>query len=422
MRLVRIFGVVCTVGLVAAACTNERASITTVAAATAPTAPEPTVATIPAPPPSTAFSAATTVIGSTATSEALPPLLGITARAISEDLERPLFVTAIPGDDRMLVAQQGGTVVAVDPASGQSSVFLDISDRVGDFGIEQGLLGLALHPDFTDNGRFFAYYTDLEENSRIVEFSGDERGADHSSERVILGVKQPSDRHNGGMIDFGPDGSLYVALGDGGDGGANGQDVSSLLGAILRIDVDGGDPYVAPPDNPFAAGSGAPEIWVYGLRNPWRFSIDATERLLYIGDVGQETWEEINVIPLDMAGANLGWFTMEGSECFGASSCDDAGMMLPVVEYGHDEGCSVTGGYVYRGAAIPELGGQYFYADWCHGWVRSFRYDGGGATDARDWTEDLGRLGQVTSFGVDDSGELYLTTWEGGLFRLDPLR
>jgi len=352
----------------------------------------------------------------------LPPLLGITARTISEDLERPLFVTAIPGDDRMLVAQQGGIVVAVDPGSGQSSVFLDISDRVGDLGIEQGLLGLALHPGFADNGRFFAYYTDLEENSRLVEFSGDEPGADRSSERMILRVEQPTDRHNAGMIDFGPDGYLYVALGDGGDGGANGQDVGSLLGAILRINVDGGDPYVVPPDNPFAAGDGAPEIWVYGLRNPWRFSIDATEGLLYIGDVGQETWEEINVVPLDMAGANLGWLTMEGSECFAASSCDDAGMMLPVVEYGHDEGCSVTGGYVYRGAAIPELDGHYFYADWCQGWVRSFRYAGGAATDESDWAEDLGRLGQVTSFGVDDSGELYLTTWEGGLFRLDPLR
>ena len=417
-----MFGVVCTVGLVAAACTSERASITTVAATTAPKAPEPTATTIPAPTPSTTLSAATTVIGSTATSEALPPLLGITARAISEDLERPLFVTAIPGDDRMLAVQQGGTVVAVDPGSGQSSAFLDISDRVGDFGIEQGLLGLALHPGFADNGRFFAYYTDLEENSRLVEFSGDEPGAEPSSERGILGVEQPTDRHNAGMIDFGPDGYLYVALGDGGDGGANGQDVSSLLGAILRINVDGGDPYVVPPDNPFAAGGGAPEIWVYGLRNPWRFSIDATEGLLYIGDVGQETWEEINVIPLDMAGANLGWVTMEGLECFAASSCDDAGMMLPVVGYGHDEGCSVTGGYVYRGAAIPELDGHYFYADWCQGWVRSFRYAGGAATDARDWTEDLGRLGQVTSFGEDDSGELYLTTWEGGLFRLDPLR
>jgi glucose/arabinose dehydrogenase len=420
MSLVRVVVALIAVGLTSVACTDDNASIITAAVTSAPSAPATTP--VPASTTSTAAPSATTATIGSVTTEPLPPLLGIAARTIAGDLDRPVFVTGIQGTDRLLVLQQGGSIVAVDPESGQIEPFLDISDRVGDFGIEQGLLGLALHPGFADNGRLFAYYTDLEENSRLVEFSGGESSADPASERLILTVEQPTDRHNAGMIEFGPDGYLYVALGDGGDGGSNGQDVDSLLGTILRIDVDGADPYVVPPDNPFADGGGAPEIWAYGLRNPWRFSIDTTDGLLYIGDVGRETWEEIDVIPVDVEGANLGWRIMEGSACFATSSCDEAGLVLPAVEYGHDEGCSVTGGYVYRGSALPELNGHYFYADWCQGWVRSFRFTAEGVADAHDWMEDLGRLGQVTSFGVDGVGELYLTTSEGGLFRLDPLR
>lgn len=409
------------VASVVAGCTGEDPAITSPAVTTMP-APEPPPATELATPATSAAAAETESTAVIPTTRPLAPLLGLAARTIAADLERPLFVTPIPDDNRLLVAQQGGTIVAVDPDTGLVDPFLDISDRVGAFGIEQGLLGIALHPEFADNGRLFAYYTDLEEDSRLVEFSADRLGADASSERLILGVEQPADRHNAGMIEFGPDGHLFVALGDGGDGGASAQDTSSVLASILRLDVDSAQPYAIPPDNPFVSGGGAPEVWAYGLRNPWRFAIDATDGLLYIGDVGQETWEEINVVPFDMAGANLGWRIMEGSECFATSACDDAGLVMPAVEYGHEEGCSVTGGYVYRGSAIPELEGHYFYADWCRGWVRSFRYSAGSATDARDWSEDFGELGQITSFGVDGAGELYITTWGGELFRLDPVR
>ena len=201
----------------------------------------------------------------------------------------------------------------------------------------------------------------------------------------------------------------------------HGQRTDTVLGSILRLDVDGGDPYAIPAGNPFARSGGAPEIWVYGMRNPWRFSIDPVDRLVYIGDVGQEAWEEIDVISLDHAGANLGWRLMEGSHCF-AAGCDTSGLVLPVVEYGHDEGCSVTAGHVYRGDAIPELRGHFFYADWCRGWVRSFRYSGGGATDQTDWSADLAGIGQIDGFGIGPDGELYAATWGGDLVRIVAVR
>jgi glucose/arabinose dehydrogenase len=338
-------------------------------------------------------------------------------------IDRPLAIAAPRGDDRVFVAQREGTIEVVS-ADGeiQPEPFLDLSDRVGANGIEQGLLGLAFHPGYEENGRLFVYFTDENDDTRLAEYTttADPAFADPESYRELLLLDQPTDRHNAGMLEFGPDGYLYVAVGDGGDGGHNGQKPDTLFGTILRIDVDGGDPYLIPADNPFVGGGGAPEVWAYGLRNPWRFAIDHESRLMYIADVGQQDWEEIDVVALDEGGANFGWAYREGSRCFSSPECEETETILPVVEYGHQDGCSVTGGYVYRGDAIPELRGTYFYSDWCTGWVRSFRYDDGEAVDLEEWS-DL-NPGQVNTFGVDSSGELYIGTWGGEVWKLVPVR
>jgi len=220
-------------------------------------------------------------------------------------------------------------------------------------------------------------------------------------------VDQPRANHNGGWLGFGPDGLLYIGMGDGGGAGdrdGNGQNPEALLGKILRIDVD-------------AAGA-APEIFASGVRNPWRNAFDGSD--FYIADVGQNAWEEISVIPADTPGANLGWNVMEGPVCFGRNDCNASGLVAPVHSYSHEEtgGCSITGGYVYRGAAIPEIAGHYFFADFCSGQVESFRYADGAVADLTDWTAQLGGNGPITSFGLDGAGELYYTTIEGGLFRI----
>ncbi len=368
---------------------------------------------------STSTSMSTSTSTTSTTTTTLAPLQGLRLEWVGTDLARPTFLAAPRGDPRLFVVEQQGRVVVLR-ADGEIEPFLDIREEVGAIGIEQGLLGLAFHPAFRDNGRFYLYYTDRAEDSRLIEYvvGPDPDRADPARRREVLFVDQPADRHNAGMLAFGPDGYLYVALGDGGDGGGHGQEIDSLLGKILRLDVDRGDPYSIPADNPFVAGAGAPEIWAYGLRNPWRFSIDEVEGLLYVADVGQSDLEEIDVVELRPVGYDFGWANMEGSECFAGRQCDPTGTVLPTVEYGHDQGCSVTGGYVYRGAAIPEIRGHYFYGDWCGGWVRSFRYEQGTATEQVDWSEDLGEIGQITSFGVDGQGELYITTWHGGIARI----
>ena len=215
--------------------------------------------------------------------------------------------------------------------------------------------------------------------------------------------------------EFGPKGLLYLSLGDGGSGGANGQNVTNLLGSIVRLDVDSGKPYSIPDGNPFAT-----PLWVYGLRNPWRFSIDPQTERVFIGDVGQERYEEINIVGLDGGGTNFGWFMMEGRDCFRAG-CEVEDFTAPAIYYSHDEGCSVTGGRVYRGSAIPELNSHYFYADWCGGLVRSFRLGAANhdvIVEEADWTGDLAELAQVTSFGVDNAGELYTVNWNGELHKI----
>ena len=286
----------------------------------------------------------------------------------------PVFIThAGDRSDRLFVVEQRGVIVAVSESTpGEPATFLDISDRVNRGGSEEGLLGLAFDPAFAENGRFFVYYSAAGPRRSVLsrfERLGD--GANSDSELVILEIEQPYRNHNGGMIAFGPDGHLYVGLGDGGsadDPQGNGQDPSTLLGSVLRIDVGNASetqPYVAPRDNPFASdGRGRPEVWAYGLRNPWRFSFDRETGDLWAGDVGQNQFEEIDVV---RAGANYGWNTMEGAHCFERSVCDQSGLTLPVAEYSHAQGCSVTGGYVYRGSAVPSLAGWYVYGDFCTG-------------------------------------------------------
>lgn len=265
--------------------------------------------------------------------------------------------------------------------------------------------------------------------TRVVRYnvSGDPDVADPSSARLILAVDQPFNNHNGGQVAFGPDGMLYVGLGDGGGGGdplGSGQDLSTLLGSILRLDVDGGDPFAIPPDNPHVGDPNArDEIWASGLRNPWRFSFDRQTGDLYVADVGQDEVEEVDVQPaVSPGGENYGWNTMEGSRCFLSANCDTSGLTLPSLEYLHNAsgGCSITGGYVYRGSRIPALVGRYLYGDFCSRFVRSFLYDGSAATDRLDHSTALVPGGGISSFGEDAKGEIYVLTIEGGVFRIAP--
>ena len=296
-------------------------------------------------------------------------------------------------------------------------------------GSEQGLLGLAFDPAYASNGRFIVHYTDLNGNTTVSGFrvAGDNPDrADPASEVILLTAEQPFDNHNGGQIVFGPDGMLYIGLGDGGSGGdpgGRGQGLTDLLGDILRIDVSGGTGYTVPPDNPFVGRTDArPELWSVGLRNPWRFSFDAATGDLYIADVGQNAFEEVDVVTAAQGagrGANFGWNITEGRHCYASASCDPAQFTLPVLEYSHAEGCSITGGFVYRGAAIPALQGHYFYSDFCSGWVRSFRLQDGEAVEPQQWPT-LAPGSGVLSFGQDAAGELYVMSTGGRVLRIVP--
>ncbi len=282
------------------------------------------------------------------------------------------------------------------------------------------MLSVAFHPDYKSNGFLYVDYTDLSGNTVIARFTAasDRNSADSSSFKKILGFQQPFPNHNGGQLAFGPDGMLWIGAGDGGSAGdpqGNGQNTNTLLGSILRIDVDHGDPYAIPADNPFANGSGGkPEVWAYGLRNPWRFSFDRVTHDLYIGDVGQSTWEEIDFVSSDLLpGLNFGWNRMEGTHCYPpGSSCDDSGLTLPVAEYSHaSSNCSVTGGYVYRGAQFPEIDGIYFFTDYCSGTIWALAHDASG-----NWTQAQVAQGKAgySSFGEDGNGELYVTDLNNG--------
>ena len=346
---------------------------------------------------------------------------------ITAGLSSPVFVTAPTGDTaRLFVVEQGGTIRVLRHDSLLGTPFLDVSGHIAAGG-ERGLLSVAFHPQYDQNGQFYVYFTNPNGDIRVVRYlvSADANIADSTSGDTILKVfHETYDNHNGGLLVFGPDGKLYAGLGDGGSGGdpsGNGQNLDTLLAKILRIDVDAGTPYAIPGDNPFVGHAGQRgEIWLYGLRNPWRFSFDRTTGDLYIGDVGQDLWEEVDVLPTGSPGGeNYGWNIMEAKHCYGASTCNMSGLVLPVIEYSHSEGCAVIGGYVYRGSRVAALSGLYLYGDLCNGWVRSFRYAGGAATEARAWPS-LSVTGQFSSFGEDARGELYITTISGNLYRIVP--
>lgn len=370
----------------------------------------------------------------TTRSDPVPPGAdAVRLEEVASGLENPLYLTAPVGDSRLFIIEQPGRIRVIENGNLLPTPFLDITDRISSGG-ERGLLSVAFHPDYASNGFFFVNYTDRNGDTRVERYSvsTDPNRADPASAKLILGVEQPFANHNGGLIVFGPDDMLYIGMGDGGSGGdprGNGQNRGTLLGAMLRIDVDGGDPYAIPLDNPFVGVPGArPEIWAYGLRNPWRFAFDNEAGDLYVADVGQTEWEEVNVVPASEAGMNYGWNIMEGTHCYESSTCDRQGLTLPVLEYGHQTevaladgtqhptGCSVTGGYVYRGSQIPELRGTYFYADFCEGWIRGFRYEDGEATEPRGW--DFGDIGNILSFGEDAEGELYVLSANGRVYRV----
>jgi glucose/arabinose dehydrogenase len=352
----------------------------------------------------------------------------LTAQRVVGGIEAPVDLQAPPEDRaRLFVVEQAGRIRIVRNGA-VAATFLDIVGRVGSGG-ERGLLGLAFHPRYADNGRFFVNYTDRSGDTHISEFrvSSNADAADPGSERELLVVLQPFANHNGGGLAFGNDGKLYIALGDGGSGGdpfGNGQDLGTPLGKILRIDVDAGTPFAVPSDNPFLGTTGAfPAVWAYGLRNPWRISFDRSTGDLFIGDVGQGVMEEVDVgLSSRRGGENYGWNIMEGTHCFNPpGGCATAGLTLPVVEYTHGAGCSVTGGYVYRGCRMPGYHGTYFYGDYCTALVRSFRLENGRAVDQRDWTSSLSRdVDAISSFGVDGEGEVYIVDHSGEVFRIVP--
>jgi glucose/arabinose dehydrogenase len=341
-------------------------------------------------------------------------------------LSSPVFVTAPPRDaDRLFVVERGGRIRIVRDGSILPAPFLDLSGSVLAGG-EQGLLGMAFHPRYDTNGHFYVNHTDAAGATRVARFrvSADPDVAEAASEQPVLSVAQPFDNHNGGMIAFGPDGMLYIGMGDGGWGGDpqnHGQNPATLLGSMLRIDMDGASPYAIPADNPFVGhATYREETWAYGLRNPWRFSFDRGTGDAYIADVGQGAAEEVSHQPAGSAGGeNYGWRITEGSRCFAPQSgCSTDGLTLPVHEYGHGPACSITGGYVYRGVDFPALQGRYFFGDFCAGWIHSFVLVEGGASDVQDHSDDVGTVSALASFGEDGRGELYVVSLGGTIYRI----
>lgn len=406
--------------LVTASCSESSSATTRQIIPTVVTTTTPTTMAAPSitPPPTTT---------STTT---LPPPPPPTLAEVTVDVElvadgfvQPILVTARPGDARLFVADQPGLIYAFDLNDGTGSIVLDIEDRVR-FSGEQGLLGMAFHPGAPE--RLIVHFSGNDGSTRVEEYRIGSGGvADPESRRVVLTHSQPASNHNGGMIEFGPDGYLYIALGDGGgtnDQFDNGQDPFTLLGAILRVDLDGGDPYGIPSTNPFADGiRGAPEIWAWGLRNPWRFSFDGDD--LWVGDVGQAAWEEVDLLDASRPGDNAGWPLLEGTHCFRFSSCDPDEFLGPVIEYGHALGrCSITGGVVYRGSSIPDLEGAYLYGDYCSGEIWGLRVgefaDDALLTDPADVF--LPPLQGLTSFGIGPDGEVYVVQAAGLIWRLIP--
>jgi glucose/arabinose dehydrogenase len=329
---------------------------------------------------------------------------------VADKLDQPLGMAFAPDDPakRLFLVEKTGAIRVMN----QAAAYLSLKERVSR-GSEQGLLGLAFDKEFMKNGKLFVNYTDKAGDTRIVEItvaSPTAAVATIASERELLFVKQPYANHNGGHLLMTPGGWLLVGLGDGGSGGdphGNARNPKTLLGKMFRLD------------------GATSTILSQGMRNPWRYALDRKTNDLYIGDVGQNLWEEVDVIPLDqLSGKDFGWNVMEGTHCFKSATCDAAGLTLPVVEYGHDAGCSITGGVVYRGPAIPSLAGTYFYSDYCTAFLRSFRWTrAGGATDHWDWTNALDpkhQLAQISSFGEDEAGEIYVIGLTGTIWKFLP--
>jgi len=354
----------------------------------------------------------TSPTGTPAGTTTFPDPGAFTWQLILDGLQRPVDLQP-DGSGRLFVIEKPGRIRILENDQLVDKPFLDITDRVGSGGNEQGLLGLAFHPQYAQNGRFFVNYTDKSGKDTIARFqvSSDPNVADPNSEVKLLSIDDPFPNHNGGVLAFGPDGYLYAGLGDGGSAGdpfGNGQNTKALLGKILRLDVDSAEPYAVPADNPFGN-----EVWAYGLRNPWRFSFDKSTGDLYIGDVGQNAWEEIDFLPAGSpGGTNFGWNFREGAHDYKGGG--PAGMLDPVAEYSHQEGgCSVTSGYVYRGS-MSEWNGIYLYADYCSGLMWGLINSNGTWQSQPLFDLDV----TITSFGQDTAGELYILSDSGGVFRL----
>ncbi len=395
--------------------------------ATTPAPPtQPTTATTPAPPaqptavPPTPDTAPVAPVATPAPQPSGTRSPTIALQQIADGFDRPLHVThAGDGSGRLFVVEKVGRIKIVRDGQVAPEPFLDITDRVGSRANEQGLLSVAFHPRYRENGWLFVNYTDNDGDTVVSRFNATGDRADPGSEQVVLTIEQPFANHNGGLVVFGPDGMLYIGMGDGGSAGdplGAGQDRSTLLGKILRINVED-LPYTIPPDNPWADGvDGRQENWVIGVRNPWRFSFDRATGDLFVADVGQNRLEEVHLLRAgQVAGANLGWNVMEGDECFRRDNCERSAFDLPIDVYPHSLGCSVTGGHVYRGVAFPALQGVYVFGDFCSGRIWGLRPSGAGWERVELLQSGL----QIASFGEDETGELYVTGYNNGvLYRI----
>jgi glucose/arabinose dehydrogenase len=341
---------------------------------------------------------------------------------VATGFERPVYVAQAPGDQRLLVVEQTGKIRVLQNGQVQAEPFLDVSGLVSCCG-ERGLLGLTFHPKYAENGFFFINYTGREGNTVIARYKAENNRGVAGSARIVMTIAQPYANHNGGMVEFGPDGYLYIGMGDGGAGGDpqnHGQNLGSLLGKILRIDVDnpsGNLPYGIPRDNPFVGREGVrPEIWSYGWRNPWRFSFDRSTGDMWVGDVGQNAWEEVHWEGRGKGGLNYGWRCKEGNHDYRAGECGNKLLVDAVLEYSHGDsgGCSITGGYRYRGQAVASIKGAYIYGDYCTGRIWA-GVEGGNRWSAKELT----RVGfQISSFGEDNSGELYVLDHGGTVYKI----
>ncbi len=375
--------------------------------------------------------------------------ISLSSIQIANGFTKPVYVCQPPGDnDRLFVLEQKGIIKIIKNGMTVRKPYADLRNKVHNPitpGDERGLLGLAFHANYQNNGFVYINYSDKNDHTIVSRFrvASDPDRLDTKSEKVLIKLKQPFSNHNGGHMEFGPDGYLYISVGDGGKWGDpynNAQNLGNLFGKILRIDVDTGDPYAIPDDNPFINNEDAKdEIWLYGLRNVWRFSFDWGKGDVYLGDVGQDLWEEIDFVAAENAGGqNFGWRVMEGNHCYNPKEdCEPTGE-LPIFEYPNDanymkiltgmdepnvDGCSVTGGYVYRGSAISELQGTYFFADYCSGNIWTFKEKNGKATEFQNRTEEIslgggGFTNYISSFGEDNNGELYIVDYNGIIFKL----